>query len=375
MHHSLKFSLIALAIFFAQHLSAQTDLEATLQLAIDTIFAAHPETVGIMVHVEAPEKEVSWSGASGYSDQKLKTKVAPNQPALIASSIKTYVAATILRLVEMEKITLEQPIKKLITRKTKKLFTKDGYDLNAIRVKHLLSHTSGIEDYANQAYIEDKDQRPMYRWTRNEQLKLTVKVGDPLGKPGAQFSYADANYLLLTEIIEQATKLPFYTAMRNLLKYDELGIKHTWFPTLEKKPVGTPDLVHQYWGTKDWDSYELDVSWDLYGGGGIACPTKDLALFVQHFFNGKIVENDSIQNLIFTYIPTKETEAYPYYLGLSEDNYHGMKAYGHGGFWGTVMMHFPDMSTSIAVYILDRDVRKLQRNVIEALSGIMLNDH
>ena len=363
----------SLALLFVSSLFSQSNIELRLQSSIDSIYQAHPEAIGIMVHVEAPEKEISWSGASGYSDKKLKTKLEANQPALIASSIKTYVSVTILRLIEDGKITLEQPVETLLSNKTKNIFTKDGYDLTEIQIKHLLSHTSGIEDYANQDYIEYKDKYPMYRWTRDEQLALTVKVGDPLGRPGELFSYADANYLLLTEIIEHVTNLTFYEAMRTLLKYDGLGINNTWFPTLEKAPNSSNELVHQYWGEKDWDSYGMDVSWDLYGGGGIACPTKDLALFIHHFFNGNIVKNDSVKNLIFTYIPTKETAQYPYYLGLSEDTYHGMKAYGHGGFWGTVMMHFPSINTSISVYVLDRDARGIRRNVLDKVSKIIFD--
>jgi len=368
-----KFTISFIAILWAIGLDAQSTIEQKLQSSLDSIFQNHQEAIGIMVHVEAPEKNISWSGASGYSEKNLKTKLDPEQPALIASSIKTYVAASVLRLVEDGKLSLDHSIGSLIPKKSNKLFTKDGYALSAIKVKHLLSHTSGIEDYANEAYIEFKDKNPKYRWTRDEQLELAVKVGNPLGSPGSQFSYADANYLLLTEIIENSTGLVFYKAMRNLLKYDELGIVNTWFPTLEDKPSNTKDLVHQYWGDKNWDSYDLDVSWDLYGGGGIACPTKDLALFVQNYFNGNIVKDDSVQNLIFTYIPTKETEQNRYYQGLSEDNYHGMKAYGHGGFWGTVMMHFPAINTSISVYVLDRDQKGLRKTVLHTLSREIYN--
>jgi D-alanyl-D-alanine carboxypeptidase len=50
-------------------------------------------------------------------------------------------------------------------------------------------------------------------------LELTIKTGGPLGIPETTFSYADANYLLLTEIIEQITQKPFYSAMRELLYY------------------------------------------------------------------------------------------------------------------------------------------------------------
>lgn len=368
MKNSIVIFLICLSV---NNLGAQTTMEAKLQTALDAIYQSHPEAVGMLVHVESPEKSISWSGAVGYSNKDTKIKLTPDQPALIASSIKTYVAAAMLRLVEEKKITIDQPIGELLSEKTKKLFSSDGYDLSAIQIQHLLSHTSGIANYANMEYIEFKDKNPNYRWTRDEQLALTIEVGNPLGKPGSVFSYTDANYLLSTEIMEQVTKVPFYQAMRELLKYQALGINHTWFPTLEDQPKATKEMAHQYWGERNWDAKKMDISWDLYGGGGIACPAKDLALFVQHYFNGKIVQDHAIKNLIFTYIPTKETAEFPYYLGLSENTYHGMKAYGHGGFWGTVMMHFPSINTSISVYILERDQRQLRKDVMEALSKVV----
>ena len=354
-------------------LIAQTDFEKRFQKVIDSIYMAHPASVGLLVHIESPDNQISWSGASGYSNKENTTTLEPDQPFLIASSIKTYVSATILRLVEQKKVSIDQPIGELISKKTHTLLKKDGYDLDSIKVKHLMSHTSGIWNYANKDYIDHKNQKPDYRWTRDEQLELTTQGGDPLGPAGSVFNYSDANYLLLTEIIESLTGRSFYVAMRSLLNYEGLGLNSTWFPTLEDKPEDVKELAHQYWGEYNWDSYNLDVSWDLYGGGGIACTTADLAKFNYHYFNGDIVKNDSIRNLIFTEIKTKETELNPYYLGLSQGNYHGMNAYGHGGFWGTVMMYFPSINSTISVCVLDRDKRILRKDILEAFSKILKN--
>ena len=85
---------------------------AKYQAVIDSIFQAHPESNGIMVHIEAPKKEISWSGSVGYSDVENKIKLTPDQPALIASTIKTYISATILRLQEQNKLDIDEPIKK-----------------------------------------------------------------------------------------------------------------------------------------------------------------------------------------------------------------------------------------------------------------------
>ncbi len=337
------------------------------QEIIDSIYVANPESIGIMVHIESPKKGISWSGSSGYSDFKNKTVLSPDQPALIASSIKTYIAATILRLQEQGKLSIEDDIHKYLTKKTYDLFESDGYDFDQIQIKHLLSHTSGIEDYGNEDYLNWVDKNQQHRWTRNEQLELAVKVGKPLGKPQDLFSYADANYLLCTEIIEQVTGKPFYESIRELLRYNELGLHSTWFPTLEEKPKQTKELVHQYWGEKNWDSYHHDISWDLYGGGGIATTTKELAQFSYNLFDEKIIENPGILKLLSTEIKTKDGKDNKYGLGLSLGQVNEFKSYGHGGFWGTVVLYFPDLDTSISVFVLDRDKRRLRKNILEAL--------
>lgn len=350
-------------------------VQTALQAVIDSMYAADPGAVGIMVHVESPDRGISWSGASGFSGKGAQDKLDPDQPGLIASSIKTYVSATILKLVENKKLSIHQPIGGLLTDKTRRLFEQDGYDLEAITIKHLLSHTSGIANYANQDYVDFINANKSYRWTRDEQLELTVKSGDPLGNPDAVFNYTDANYLLLTEIIEGQTHVPFYSAMRELLRYDELGLDNTWFPTLEGMPAGTKPLVHQYWDTYGWDSYALDVSFDLYGGGGIACTTHDLASFSYNLFNAKIIEDTAVLNLIFTEIKTDEPHAGHYYLGLRSKEFRGFTGYGHSGFWGTDVLYFPDLDASVSIFVLERSRGELRETVLDRTVGILMESN
>ena len=343
----------------------------SFQNVLDSIYKANPDSKGFLVHIEAPDKNISWSGAVGYSDYKTKTPLQKEQPGLIASSIKTYVAAAILRLVEEDSISIDSSIEGLISPKSKELLLTDGYDLKEIKIKHLLSHTSGIEDYVSKnnvgQYFDFITAHKKYRWTRDEQIKITVERGDPLGKAGEIFNYADANFLLATEIIESVTKKPFYTAMRELLKYNELGLKNTWQYTLEDIPVNTKPLTHQYYGKYQWDSYDIDPSFDLYGGGGIACTSKDLALFSYHFFNNNIVKNEAIKELIFTDMTTEEGNNKNYFLGLSKSNIKGLDAYGHGGFWATTVVYLPKINTSIAVFVLEKDHKKLRKAILENL--------
>ncbi len=293
-----------------------------------------------------------------------KIRLVSDQPALIASSIKPFVSASILRLEELKKLTIDDAIGRYLTDKTTRLFEGDGYDLEAIKIKHLLAHISGIYNYADAEYLDMIQNDKQHRWTREEQLLRSIEMGDPLSPPADTFVYADANFLLATEIIETITELPFYTAMRKLLKYEELGFEDTWFPTLEKPNPATKSLVHQYWSSRGWDSYDIDPSFDLYGGGGIATTTQELTQFFYNLFQGNIIRDSTTLNKIFTKIIPPGEEDNGYCLGLGEDIINGHRYYWHGGFWGTNVMYFPELETSIAIYVLEKDKSQMVYNEI-----------
>ncbi len=343
------------------------DKAEVFQTILDSIYDQNKEALGLMVHIESPDKNISWSGVAGTSD-KDGTQLKEDQPVLIASNTKTYVSVAILRLVEQSKLDLNQAIDTLIFDKTNKLLKAEGYDTSQIKIVQLLNHTSGIYDYAGtEEYMRLVKKDPKHRYSRNEQIQLAVSMGDPLGKAGEVFAYSDTNYLLLTEIIEDITKKPFYTSIRQLLNYDKLAMHATWFSTLEAYPKNLRPLAHQYWTSEGFDSYNIDHSFDLYGGGGIASTSKDLAMFCQSLFNNKIFDKPETLNLIYTKAEPNQPMEGDYYLGLSSVDFNGVKGYGHGGFWGTAVNYFPELNASIAVFVLDRDKRILRVDINKAM--------
>ena len=328
------------------------EIENKFQQILNTTYRVNQDAIGIMIHVESPNKNISWTSAVGYSNKKRKEKINKDQPLLIASNTKTYVSATILKLVENGHIKLDQPIKRLLHKKTKKLLNKESYKLNKITIKHLLSHTSGITDYVNNDYFKFVDENLNYKWTRDEQIGLAMQIANPT-QAGKAFAYGDINYLLLSEIIESITGKPFYISIRELLDFKEHQLNTTWFIDLEDKPLHSLPLAHQYADIYNWDSYNLNPSWDLYGGGGLASTTKDLALFFQLLFEGKLIKDANILSQIYSYVIPKE-QSKNYCLGLYKfPSFFENKAYYHGGWWGTDVIYLPELNTTISgVYII-----------------------
>lgn len=347
------------------------DLQTEFQHILDSVYAKHDSTVGILIHIEAPDLSISWSAAAGRNNKQTSDKLHVNQPVLIASNTKTYVSAAILKLVEKKEIRLDQPIEQLIHKNSRYLLGLDGYDLKAITVRHLLSHTSGIADYVNDAYFDFVDTHPNYKWKRSEQIQRAIVVGDPLYSPGMGYKYADVNFLLLTEIIEQKTDLPFYTAIRELLEFEKHGLRTTWFKDLESLGSTTEPLAHQYWDKLNWDSYELNHSWDLYGGGGLASTVTDLGRFFDLLFHGKIISDESLIKEMRTFVlPMEESR---YCLGLMNISFNGKEAYYHGGFWGTNVMYIPELNLTVAAITLERGQKQvnpeISRILVEAVEA------
>ncbi|MCW5518158.1 serine hydrolase domain-containing protein [Muriicola sp. Z0-33] len=360
MNYRIASFIIPLILFFG--CTKHQKKEESFQAIIESSFKEHPDAIGIMVHVEAPKQGISWSGAVGYSNWDKTDTIEADQPALIASITKNYVAVSILRLIEQEKLDLFQSIDKLLSERTSTLMKQYGFELEPIKVAHLLAHKSGIPGHTRSKEFQEKVKtEPMYRWTRDEQINLAITQG-PRNPPGTRFYYTDTNYLLLTEILEQVTGKEYYDAIKDLVGYKKFGLNSTWFYSLEAIPDNTKTLIHQYVPENNEDSYAIDNSFDLFGGGGIAATTRDLGKYAYNVFQGNVFDNQKTVELMLTDIKTSEGDPHEdyigeipceYYLGIQECGFDGLNSYWHAGYWGTIFRYFPDLEASVVLYVVN----------------------
>jgi D-alanyl-D-alanine carboxypeptidase len=150
-----------------------------------------------------------------------------------------------------------------------------------------------------------------------------------------------------------------------------MGYTHTWMPTLEPMPPSTLPLVHQYWDAKNWDSYDIDVSVDLYGGGGIACTASDIARFNRDLLTGKVVKDPAVLQRIYTEVQTQDSLPSDYLLGLVRMPVGHLMAFGHGGFWRTEALYLPALDAAISIVVLEREHRELKEQAVRGMVGIL----
>lgn len=302
------------------------------------------DKAGISVNIQSGDDTFSWSGAAGFAVTKTMEKLKADQTFRIASVTKTYVAASILRLMEMGVLSLEDPVSKHISAEHAAILSKD-YNLDQITIRQILRHSAGLFDHTNAPEFFDtilKD--PSHHWTRTEQFQMAVDKGEPIGPPGQQFSYSDTGYVILGELIEKYTGKNLDGGIKELLKLEAFGLDRTDFEGEDPK---TDQLrIHQYF--QGMDTYNFSPTLDYYGGGGFLSNTEELVDFFQLLFQRKLFENPATLDTMLELVNYEKKAMMDYQMGMYRIKIGEYDAYCHSGFWGTMVAYIPEKDLYLA---------------------------
>ncbi len=357
-------------------------LALELQRLVTSAVTDHAALPAAVLWVRVPAVDLEWQSAAGSADPAADDAMTPLRPLRIASNTKTYVAASVLRLWEQGRLGLDDPIARHLPTDFVDLLRGDGYRPEDITVRHLLTHTAGLFDYADRVIYTDRIVAdPTHRWTRREQLQAAVDWGDPVSPPGEVYNYSDTAYILLGSVLEQVTGDPLPTAVRNLVGYARLGLTSTWFETLEPRPPHVPPMAHQFTG--DVDATTIDASTDLYGGGGIATTIPELGRFTHALFTGRVYAHPQTLDTMLTTLDdlrlplegdVSHLPAGAYRMGVWVDEVDGLTTWWHTGFWGTAAVHVPSLDVTVAAAVTQNRERAvlvgLVTDAVRAARGV-----
>lgn len=131
----------------------------------------------------------------GYGHAHLEVAEAPDRDTRfqIGSVTKMFTAVAILQLVEQGKLQLHDPVRQHVPELPERFAS--------ITLHHLLSHTSGIASYTDDAELMAARER-----THTPDEVLRTFVDQPLAfTPGERFAYSNSNYFLLGLVIERTS--------------------------------------------------------------------------------------------------------------------------------------------------------------------------
>lgn len=139
-------------------------------------------------------------GSAGDGKERLLTNESIFE---IGSSTKGFTAMGIMQLKEKALLSYEDS--------PGKFFPELHYP--GVRIKHLLSHTSGIEDFL--AWTEQDIDVSRIHSNADIIQKLSEKNRPAVFTAGEGVRYSNTNYLLLASIIELASGMPFDEYLRD----------------------------------------------------------------------------------------------------------------------------------------------------------------
>ena len=149
---------------------------------------------GAMLFVRQGDR--SYTVTAGYADKARRTPMRAGDVFPIGSTTKTYTAVLVMRLVAQGKVALDAPVSKYLPG-----LLPDG---KRITIRQLLSHTSGLDDFASDTrfvapYLQGNFG---YAWTPRQMVAFAASKPRAFA-PGTKFAYSNTNYIVLALLAER----------------------------------------------------------------------------------------------------------------------------------------------------------------------------
>src|SRR5690606_10720812 len=154
------------------------------------------------------EGKVVYSRGFGFIDSMNMKPVTAENYFLMASITKLVCAAMVVKLVEEQKLNLDQALSELLPDFPNKEQAKK------VKLRHLLSHTSGLKDYAeviDSVFLAtgiNPTKADFYNFFGTNNLDFD---------PGQHYNYSNSGFLLTAMIIERVTGNSFGEELNRII--------------------------------------------------------------------------------------------------------------------------------------------------------------
>ena len=260
-----------------------------------------------------------WTGADGRQRDAL-TSLAADDPLVIGSVTKTFVAATVLQLVEEGRLELDDAVRDHLPGMS---------SVSAeITIRQLLDHTSGLADVFNDTTKVGIETHPERAWSGTEIMET---LHEPWYRPGEGWAYANTNYYLLGLVVERITGATLAEELDRRF-FTPLGLESTSVLTGD---TSTRDSLEPAWATIFWAS------------GAMAASASDLARWGDALYGDALLNEASRAEMM-------KLNTDDYGLGVQRIEVPGSAGYGHTGMLKTytsLLLHLPQENVTLALLV------------------------
>lgn len=277
----------------------------------------------------AKDGKVLFKKAYGLASKRFDVPNRIDTKFNLGSMNKMFTGVAILQLVERGVLSLDDPLSKFVS---EEWFPKETAD--KIKIKHLLTHTSGLGSYFNEKYMESS--KALFR--ELDDYKPLIAGSELAFDPGTDWQYSNTGMFMLGVVIESATGENYFEYIRKNI-YEPAGMINSDCYDMDR-PV--PNLAIGY--TKDAGEWQNNLYMHVIRGGpagGGFSTVEDLLNFDIALRSGKLLSPE-FRDMVWSPKPELNSPEYGFGFGISGEA--GNRIVGHGG-------GFPGINAKLDMYL------------------------
>lgn len=280
--------------------------------------------------------------AYGLADIQNGGLVKPNTVFELASITKQFTASAIMMLVQEGKLSLDDEINAYLPEAVPRW--------KGIKIKHLLSHSSGLpvigQGFTGYDSLTKEQLRQMTGMFTSADIAFAMVKTDTLSyQPGDRYMYSDVGYFLLGLIIQKASGMHYREFMQKRI-FEPAGLNDTYI--LDQVTIH-PNEARGY-GLRDGKLVNIRRirQWEVPSHYGIFSNLQDLAKWDKMLYTEKLLTNKSKETM---WAPTLHNTGnrFPYGFAWNTWTNNGKRIVDHTGITGTQITRFLDDSITVVV--------------------------
>jgi CubicO group peptidase (beta-lactamase class C family) len=221
-----------------------------------------------------------------------------------------------------------------------------------VRLKHLLSHTSGLSAYMNANDLKEQFGSPC----PDEVIEKICKL-EAVSKPGEEFRYSCLGYITLAKIVETVSGKSISDFSRENI-FIRLGMKHTTYnpPDSWEKEIAATEIVDGQLLRGAVHDPLAKLMGGISGNAGLFSNAHDLSIYCRMLLNEgvwngiRVLSPEAIAMLTTTQVYGR---AYAFDVNSSyssvKGSYAPKKAFCHTGYTGTSIVCDPASGTFVII--------------------------
>lgn len=233
----------------------------------------------------------------GLSDLEHGVEAGPATNYRLASVTKQFTAAAILLLAQDGKLSIDDRLRRWLPSLPPAA--------DAIRLRQVLTHSSGLVDYED---VMPDDYPGQLRDA--DVLELLRSQDRTYFAPGSGYRYSNSGYALLALVVERVSGESFQSFLQRRI-FEPLGMHDTLAYV-----AGGPEVPHRAWGYSHveghWTRTDQSSTSAVLGDGGIYASIDDLTRWDAALYDDRLL-NDESRALAFS--PQVQVTGEPYQAG------------------------------------------------------------